>query len=362
MAGRRWLRQLIRAVWARPARQCRDDIRPHGAAARRGRRARDRHACSPTRSRTTCRNPWTLPAWPPGAPPCPRTSRPTHAATSTPTSAPLQGWQSSMPRISTSRSARWETSWCSRPRSTMPTRFMRLFGHDTVTVAATTRINREVRQMELALVLDNTGSMWGTPFTTMQAAAKDLVDIVYGEEDTSPNLFVAVVPYVATVNMGNWRTAWLAAGDPARGPGNPYAPSTWKGCVMARTGGLDRTDDPPLPPRSEAISIPMPPTMTGARRATHGPTSGSTRRTTPMAPISVAGRPFYPWSRSRADRRRSARRHGRVEPRRAPRATRAWPGVGACFRRAGVVCGVATLRTLGRSTTMPPIPTRSSSC
>ena len=127
----------------------------------------------------------------------------------------------------------------------MPTRFMRLFGHDTVTVAATTRINREVRQMELALVLDNTGSMWGTPFTTMQAAAKDLVDIVYGEEDTSPNLFVAVVPYVATVNMGNWRTDWLAAGDPARGPGNPYAPSTWKGCVMARTGGLDRTDDPP---------------------------------------------------------------------------------------------------------------------
>ena len=127
----------------------------------------------------------------------------------------------------------------------MPTRFMRLFGHDTVTVAATTRISREVRQMELALVLDNTGSMWGTPFTTMQAAAKDLVDIVYGDTDTSPNLFVAVVPYVATVNMGNWRTAWLAAGDPARGPGNPYAPSTWKGCVMARTGGFDRTDDPP---------------------------------------------------------------------------------------------------------------------
>ena len=68
----------------------------------------------------------------------------------------------------------------------MPTRFMRLFGHDTVTVAATTRINREVRQMELALVLDNTGSMWGTPFTTMQAAAKDLVDIVYGDDGHQP--------------------------------------------------------------------------------------------------------------------------------------------------------------------------------
>lgn len=127
----------------------------------------------------------------------------------------------------------------------MPTHFMRLFGQDTVTVAATTRISREIRQMELALVLDNTGSMWGTPFDTMQAAAKEMVDIVYGQVDTNPNLFVAVVPFVATVNIGNWRSNWLVVGDPARGPGNPYAPLTWKGCVMARTGGLDQTDDPP---------------------------------------------------------------------------------------------------------------------
>ncbi len=127
----------------------------------------------------------------------------------------------------------------------MPTRFMRLFGQDTVTVAATTRINREIRQMELALVLDNTGSMVGQPFTDMRTAALDLVDIVYGNVETNPNLFVAVVPYTAVVNMGSSHTSWLAAADPVRTGPNPYAPTTWKGCVMARTGGLDQTDDPP---------------------------------------------------------------------------------------------------------------------
>jgi Flp pilus assembly protein TadG len=127
----------------------------------------------------------------------------------------------------------------------MPTRFMRLFGHDTVTVTASTVIDRTVRQMELALVLDNTGSMWGAAFDAMQAAAKDLVDIVYGSVDTNPNLYVAVVPFVSNVNIGSARTSWLDVKDPVRVGPNPYAPSTWKGCVMGRTGGLDQTDDPP---------------------------------------------------------------------------------------------------------------------
>ena len=63
--------------------------------------------------------------------------------------------------------------------------------------------------MELALVLDNTGSMWGSPFDTMKAAAHELVNIIYGEAETHPNLYVAVVPYVATVNIGSARTSWL---------------------------------------------------------------------------------------------------------------------------------------------------------
>ena len=36
----------------------------------------------------------------------------------------------------------------------------------------------------------------------MQAAALELVEIIYGDDETNPNLYVAVVPYVAMVNIG----------------------------------------------------------------------------------------------------------------------------------------------------------------
>ena len=136
--------------------------------------------------------------------------------------------------------------------ASMPTRFMRVFGKDTVAVAASTVIDRTVRQMELALVLDNTGSMAGAAFTTMQSAAKDLVNIVYGDKETNANLFVAVVPFVSVVNIGTANWNWLETTDlqwryaaGVKGAVNPYAPTNWKGCVMGRTGGLDQTDDPP---------------------------------------------------------------------------------------------------------------------
>ena len=75
-------------------------------------------------------------------------------------------------------------------------------------------------------MLDNTGSMAGAPFTTMQAAAKDLVDIVYGGNDTNPNLYVAVVPFVSVVNIGNRRTIGLPPTDPVRvGARTPMRPA-----------------------------------------------------------------------------------------------------------------------------------------
>ena len=44
--------------------------------------------------------------------------------------------------------------------ATLPTTFARVLGVDTIPVTVTNRIRRTVRGMELALVLDVTGSMW----------------------------------------------------------------------------------------------------------------------------------------------------------------------------------------------------------
>jgi Flp pilus assembly protein TadG len=128
-----------------------------------------------------------------------------------------------------------------------PTVFMRVFGYDELSVAARAVIQRETTGIELALVLDNTGSMHGTPFATMQAAAYDLIDIIFGDEVEVENLWVSLVPYTAVVNIGPTRTTWLAASDRVRTQATPYFPDTqgWKGCVMARAHPHDTDDTPP---------------------------------------------------------------------------------------------------------------------
>ena len=184
----------------------------------------------------------------------------------------------------------------------MPTRFMRLFGHDTVTVAATTRINREVRQMELALVLDNTGSMWGTPFTTMQAAAKDLVDIVYGDADTNPNLFVAVVPYVATVNMGA-PPDWLPPRPRGVTPGATATPTRHRPGKAASWPGPAGSTRPTIRRATAPFRSYLYPDASdndwGAPRNPRHRRAAQRAQTTPMARISAAGRPFCRWCRAR---------------------------------------------------------------
>lgn len=126
-----------------------------------------------------------------------------------------------------------------------PTIFMRVFGRDTMTVSSRTVIRRQTTGMELALVLDNTGSMWGTAFDTMQQAAFDLVDILYGEDTVVDNLWVSLVPYTATVNIGSGHSGWLAAGDRVNLSPGDYSTAGWKGCVEARATPLDTDDTPP---------------------------------------------------------------------------------------------------------------------
>ena len=111
--------------------------------------------------------------------------------------------------------------------------------------------------MELALVLDVTGSMGsnvtpspigsattnGTNIDALRLAASDLVNILYGTRETVPNLWVSVVPYTTTVNIAPQRTGWL---DPGSRDLTRYAPRGWTGCVEARAAtGNDQTDAPP---------------------------------------------------------------------------------------------------------------------
>lgn len=126
-------------------------------------------------------------------------------------------------------------------RAVVPTSFVRVLGIETVDVRARAVVRRAVRGMELVLVMDNTGSMRSNgKIDAMKSAAATLVNQLYGERDTVEDFWVALVPYVASVNIGAGRTDWLATFDAAL-----FQNSTWKGCVEARSAPYDQTDDPP---------------------------------------------------------------------------------------------------------------------
>lgn len=129
--------------------------------------------------------------------------------------------------------------------ATIGATFMSLFGFTDITVSASTEISRETRGMELVLVMDNTGSMAsGGKIDTMKEAATNLIEVVYGDDETNTNLWVGVVPYITHVNVGNTHSGWLSsAGQTLVDTGFPD--TQWAGCVAARADGLDETDDPP---------------------------------------------------------------------------------------------------------------------
>jgi len=130
--------------------------------------------------------------------------------------------------------------------ASLPTRFMKLFGIDTLTLNGQTTVLRTNRTAELVLVMDNTGSMRsGGKIDAMKQSALDLVGIVYGDEQIRENLWVSVVPYTATVNIGGQRTNWLVPGDGAIADPGAWGDTRWKGCVEARAEPFDQGDATP---------------------------------------------------------------------------------------------------------------------
>ncbi len=127
----------------------------------------------------------------------------------------------------------------------LQTTFMRVVGIDDMQVSAASTVKRADRGLELALVMDNTGSMLGnmgggqTRSDVMKEAALELVSSLYGSRSEVSNLFISLVPYTATVNIGNSHSNWLVPGSMN---GLDYGPNGWKGCVEARTGSYDTND------------------------------------------------------------------------------------------------------------------------
>ena len=140
--------------------------------------------------------------------------------------------------------------------ATMPTSVMGIVGVDTLKISAASQITRMGKKLEVALVLDTTGSMRSSSkLTTMQSAAKNLIDTVSAAAVNVGDVKIAIVPFSVDVKVGttyknadwikwNWmpeQCGWSGYGwnrqwrctDP-----NPTK-NSWEGCVIDRDQNYD---------------------------------------------------------------------------------------------------------------------------
>lgn len=122
--------------------------------------------------------------------------------------------------------------------SVVPMTFMRIIGVGSVTVDASSTITRKQSTLEVALVLDNTGSMaWSGKIGQLRTSATDLVNTLFGTQTTATNLKIGIIPFVTTVNIGTANSAYINNLG-----GYNYSPDTWKGCVKERAYPNDVLD------------------------------------------------------------------------------------------------------------------------
>lgn len=170
------------------------------------------------------------------------------------------------------------------------TDLMSVVGVDTVNIAATTVVTRQTAGMELALVLDNTGSMGVsidpsgvTKITALKCAVAGnaafgggnqcsgqvttgLLDLLYGNNNTVSNMFVSVIPFTAMINPN-------VVAAPASGFVNNVTlqnSSQMTGCIDSRDMTVVSTTYPGLTPQGDHIHLDIsddPPVGTTAFKA-----------------------------------------------------------------------------------------------
>lgn len=90
--------------------------------------------------------------------------------------------------------------------ASVPTLFMRLFSKDSIDVYSFAEIKREMQALDVTLAIDMSGSMTsslgaGTRISSAREAAIDLVDIMFGDDETKELFNIGLVPWNGKVNI-----------------------------------------------------------------------------------------------------------------------------------------------------------------
>lgn len=142
------------------------------------------------------------------------------------------------------------------------TMFWRLIGQQQLHITATGEVVWGIRKLNLALALDNTGSMASSgKMAALKEAAHNLLTTLKNAEKTPGDVKISIVPFATDVNVGtgNVNASWIDWGDWEEVNGTcssssytsktscvshskvwtPANHSTWNGCVYDRDQNHD---------------------------------------------------------------------------------------------------------------------------
>ncbi|TPI08734.1 hypothetical protein FJW06_28060 [Mesorhizobium sp. B4-1-3] len=136
-------------------------------------------------------------------------------------------------------------------------------------------------QLEVVLVLDNTGSMAGARIGALRTATKSLLDYLEAVKSPTRSVRASLVPFVTAVNVNGpeFDPSWIDMDGKSStngvnfpvvdgkrpnhmalfrqlGQRGGWNNTGWKGCVEARPGALNISDTPPDPSKPDTLFVP----------------------------------------------------------------------------------------------------------
>lgn len=146
---------------------------------------------------------------------------------------------------------------------TVPTAFLGITGLNQIVFDLKTISTAGSSRLEVALVLDTSGSMAGTKISTLKTAATNLTNTLFNlalSSDKVDPVKMSVVPFASSVNIGssNRTSGWMDTAGKATHHYENFENTTrtrfnlfddmgvsWAGCVEERLPPYDVTDDAP---------------------------------------------------------------------------------------------------------------------
>lgn len=157
--------------------------------------------------------------------------------------------------------------------ATEPAMISGLVGVQTFNLAADSTVKWGLNHVEVALVLDNTGSMsQNNKLPTLTSAAQTLISTLLAQAGNDPNAVkISIVPFSMTVNVGSQYQGqpWLTGVMPAAYGSDIFSTAstnrftmftqlnkTWGGCVESRPSPYDVSDTAPTAGTPGSMFVP----------------------------------------------------------------------------------------------------------